>query len=136
MIAALSKGSLMNLFRNPWAIVLLILVVVLLFGAGKLPGLARNLGQSMRIFKSEVEEMRGDDRDEDVDEDRRGGSHRVRDDRDDRDRLRDDRDRDARDRDRYRDDRDDRPRSREYDPRDEVEREPVRSQDDDSYRRD
>ena len=118
----------MGMFRNPWAIVLLILLVVLLFGAGKLPGLARNLGQSMRIFKSEVEEMRGDDRDED--EDRHGGSHRARDDRDDR--YRDDRDR-------YRDDRDDRDRHREYDPRDreELEREPVRArEDDDLYRRD
>lgn len=127
----------MGMFRNPWAIVLLILLVVLLFGAGKLPGLARNLGQSMRIFKSEVEEMRGDDRDED--EDRHGGSHRARDDRDDR--YRDDRDRyrDDRDRDRYRDDRDDRDRHREYDPRDrdDVEREPVRArEDDDLYRRD
>lgn len=121
----------MGMFRNPWAIVLLILLVVLLFGAGKLPGLARNLGQSMRIFKSEVEEMRGDDRDED--EDRHGGSRRARDDHDDR--YRDDRD----DRDRYRDDRDDRDRHREYDPRDrdEVEREPVRArEDDDLYRRD
>lgn len=127
----------MGMFRNPWAIVLLILLVVLLFGAGKLPGLARNLGQSMRIFKSEVEEMRGDDRDED--EDRHGGSHRARDDRDDR--YRDDRDRDRYrdDRDRYRDDRDDRDRHREYDPRDreELEREPVRArEDDDLYRRD
>ena len=127
----------MGMFRNPWAIVLLILLVVLLFGAGKLPGLARNLGQSMRIFKSEVEEMRGDDRDED--EDRHGGSHRARDDHDDR--YRDDRDRDRYrdDRDRYRDDRDDRDRRREYDPRDrdEVEREPVRArEDDDLYRRD
>ena len=52
-MAALLKGSLMNLFRNPWAIVLLVLLVVLLFGANKLPGLARNMGQSMRIFKSE-----------------------------------------------------------------------------------
>lgn len=127
----------MGMFRNPWAIVLLILLVVLLFGAGKLPGLARNLGQSMRIFKSEVEEMRGDDRDED--EDRHGGSRRARDDHDDR--YRDDRDRDRYrdDRDRYRDDRDDRDRHREYDPRDrdEVDREPVRArEDDDLYRRD
>ncbi len=51
----------MNFFRNPWAIVLLIVLVILLFGANKLPGLARNMGKSMRIFKSEVEEMRGDE---------------------------------------------------------------------------
>ena len=50
----------MNFFRNPWAIVLLIVLVILLFGANKLPGLARNMGKSMRIFKSEVKEMQKD----------------------------------------------------------------------------
>ena len=86
----------MNFFRNPWAIVLLIVLVILLFGANKLPGLARNMGKSMRIFKSEVEEMRGDDKrgdDEDA-SDRPARSDRARDDReyDPRDRdLREDR---------------------------------------------
>jgi sec-independent protein translocase protein TatA len=37
-----------------------IAVFVLLFGAKKLPDAARSLGQSMRIFKSEVKEMRTD----------------------------------------------------------------------------
>jgi sec-independent protein translocase protein TatA len=32
-------------------------VVVLLFGAKKLPDAARSLGKSMRIFKSEIREM-------------------------------------------------------------------------------
>jgi sec-independent protein translocase protein TatA len=32
-------------------------VVVLLFGAKKLPDAARSLGKSMRIFKSELREM-------------------------------------------------------------------------------
>ncbi|MGO1925812.1 MAG: twin-arginine translocase TatA/TatE family subunit, partial [Brachybacterium tyrofermentans] len=49
----------MGMFKSPWAIVVVVLVVVLLFGANKLPGLARNMGKSMRIFKTEVEEMRG-----------------------------------------------------------------------------
>ena len=49
-----------KLFDNPMFIVLILLVIVLLFGAPKLPGMARSLGQSMRIFKSEVSEMRGD----------------------------------------------------------------------------
>jgi len=31
-----------------------------LFAAPKLPGMARSLGQSMRIFKSEVREMKKD----------------------------------------------------------------------------
>ena len=34
--------------------------VVLLFGAKRLPDAARSLGQSMRIFKSEVKEMKSD----------------------------------------------------------------------------
>jgi sec-independent protein translocase protein TatA len=45
---------------QPWHWVIVIAVFVLLFGAKKLPDAARSLGQSMRIFKSEVKEMRTD----------------------------------------------------------------------------
>lgn len=38
-------------------IILILVVIVLLFGARKLPDLARSVGRSMRIFKSEVTEM-------------------------------------------------------------------------------
>ena len=42
-----------------WPHLLVILaIVLLLFGAPKLPGLARSLGQSMRIFRSEVKTMK------------------------------------------------------------------------------
>lgn len=90
----------MNFFRNPWAIVLLTVLVILLFGANKLPGLARNMGKSMRIFKSEVEEMRGDEKrgDDEDESDRPARSDRSRDDReyDPRDReVREDRDRET-----------------------------------------
>lgn len=44
-----------------WHLVIILLIVLLLFGAPKLPGLARSVGQSMRIFKSEVKSMRDDD---------------------------------------------------------------------------
>lgn len=44
-----------------WELVIILLVIVLLFGAKKLPDAARSLGRSMRIFKSEVQEMRNDD---------------------------------------------------------------------------
>ncbi len=44
-----------------WHIVVLILAVVLLFGWKRLPDAARSLGQSMRIFKSEVDQMRDKD---------------------------------------------------------------------------
>ena len=37
-----------------WHLVVIVFVVLLLFGAPKLPGLARSLGQSMKIFKKEV----------------------------------------------------------------------------------
>jgi sec-independent protein translocase protein TatA len=35
-------------------------VLLLFFGAPRLPGMVRSLGQSMRILKAEVEEMRDD----------------------------------------------------------------------------
>jgi len=43
-----------------WHIVVLLLVIVVLFGWKRLPDAARGLGRSMRIFKSEVEEMKKD----------------------------------------------------------------------------
>ena len=35
-------------------LLVIVFIVLLLFGAPKLPGLARSLGQSMRILKKEV----------------------------------------------------------------------------------
>jgi sec-independent protein translocase protein TatA len=37
-----------------WTGLILLVVVLLLFGAPKLPALAKSLGQSLKIFKSEV----------------------------------------------------------------------------------
>lgn len=45
-----------------WHLLIIIAIVLLLFGAPKLPGLARSLGQSMRIFKSEVKQMKDDEK--------------------------------------------------------------------------
>ena len=39
----------------------ILLVLVLLFGASKLPQLARSLGQSARVFKAEARGMKDDD---------------------------------------------------------------------------
>lgn len=44
-----------------WHLLIILAVILLLFGAPKLPGLARSLGQSMRIFRSEVKQMKEDD---------------------------------------------------------------------------
>ena len=41
-----------------WHFVIILVIILLLFGAPKLPGLARSLGQSMRIFRSEVKTMK------------------------------------------------------------------------------
>ena len=45
-----------------WQLVIIIALVLLLFAAPKLPAMARNLGQSMRIFKSEVKQMKDEDK--------------------------------------------------------------------------
>jgi sec-independent protein translocase protein TatA len=43
-----------------WHFLIIIAVVVLLFGAPKLPGLAKSLGQSLRIFRGEMKQMKDD----------------------------------------------------------------------------
>lgn len=42
---------------QPWHIIVIVVAFVILFGSKKLPDAARGLGRSMRIFKSEVNEM-------------------------------------------------------------------------------
>ena len=49
-----------RLFDGPWPIVIIIIVGLLLFAAPKLPSIARSLGQSVRIIRSEVREMKND----------------------------------------------------------------------------
>ena len=50
-----------------WELVLIVLVILLLFGAKKLPELARGSGRALRIFKSETKGLIDDD--DDVDDD-------------------------------------------------------------------
>ncbi|MFT2816363.1 Sec-independent protein translocase subunit TatA [Leifsonia sp. A12D58] len=45
-----------------WHLVVIVFIVLLLFGAPKLPGLARSLGQSMKIFKSEIKSDKTEER--------------------------------------------------------------------------
>jgi sec-independent protein translocase protein TatA len=49
-----------GLFTGPHLIIVLV-VVILLFGATRLPALAKAVGQSARIFKSEVKGLKDDD---------------------------------------------------------------------------
>lgn len=51
--------------REPSHILLLLVVLVVLFGAKRLPDSARSLGKSMRIFKSEIKEMKDESKDPD-----------------------------------------------------------------------
>ncbi|MFE3590794.1 Sec-independent protein translocase subunit TatA [Streptomyces niveus] len=46
---------------GPTEIILILVVVILLFGAKKLPDMARSLGKSARILKSEAKAMKSDD---------------------------------------------------------------------------
>jgi sec-independent protein translocase protein TatA len=45
------------LFDSPAALILLLIVIVL-FGAKRLPDSARSLGKSLKIFKSEMKDMK------------------------------------------------------------------------------
>lgn len=44
-----------------WELVAILAVLVLLFGASKLPQMARSLGQSARVFKAEARGMKADE---------------------------------------------------------------------------
>jgi sec-independent protein translocase protein TatA len=49
-----------DLFDSPWKILIIVVLILVLFGGKKLPGAARSLGQSMRIFKAEVASLHED----------------------------------------------------------------------------
>lgn len=44
-----------------WHLLIVLAVVLLLFGAAKLPALAKSVGQSARVFKGEMKAMKEDD---------------------------------------------------------------------------
>ena len=50
---------------SPWHLLILAAVVLVLFGAKKLPDSARALGRSMRIFKAETQGLRDGDKADD-----------------------------------------------------------------------
>ena len=44
-----------------WEILVILVLVMVLFGAKRLPDAARGLGRSLRIFKAEIKEMHDED---------------------------------------------------------------------------
>ncbi|SDY97151.1 sec-independent protein translocase protein TatA [Micromonospora pattaloongensis] len=48
---------------KPWHIAVLVVVLILLFGAKRLPDAARSLGRSLRIIKAETKSLADDDKD-------------------------------------------------------------------------
>ena len=52
---------------SPWHWAIIAILVVVLFGAKKLPDAARSLGKSMRIFKSEMREMQSENKADAID---------------------------------------------------------------------
>ncbi|MFM2412789.1 MAG: hypothetical protein RLZZ587_1122 [Actinomycetota bacterium] len=46
---------------NGWHFLILLVVILLVFGAPKLPGLAKSLGQSLKIFRNEMKSDSTDD---------------------------------------------------------------------------
>ncbi len=60
-----------------WHVVVLVIVVVLLFGANRLPDLARSVGQSLKIFKSEVKDLTEDSKPSSQDDSTGDGSPKA-----------------------------------------------------------
>lgn len=52
--------------KEPSHILILLLVLVVLFGAKRLPDSARSMAKSLRIFKSEMKEIGSDDKKDDT----------------------------------------------------------------------
>ena len=44
-----------------WHFLIILAVILLLFGAAKLPALAKSMGQSARVFKGEMKAMKDDE---------------------------------------------------------------------------
>jgi sec-independent protein translocase protein TatA len=51
---------------GPTELILIVLVIVLLFGASKLPELARGSGRALRIFKAETKGLMDDDKEDET----------------------------------------------------------------------
>ena len=47
--------------ERPWHIIVLVLIVVVVFGAKRLPDSAKSVAKSLKIFKSELKDDSGKD---------------------------------------------------------------------------
>lgn len=50
----------MTLLRQPSHWIVLVIVLVIVFGASRLPSIAKNVGQSFKIFKKEMQSLKDD----------------------------------------------------------------------------
>lgn len=46
---------------RPWHWIVVLLVIVVVFGASRLPNIAKNVGQSAKVLKKEMRELTDDD---------------------------------------------------------------------------
>ena len=46
-----------------WHMIVLLVLVLVVFGSSRLPDIAKSVGQSMKVFKKEVKELRDEDDD-------------------------------------------------------------------------
>jgi sec-independent protein translocase protein TatA len=56
----------MSMMPGGWEWLIIIGVLVLLFGAKRLPDMARSIGQSARVFKGEMKGMKDDSKSDDA----------------------------------------------------------------------
>jgi TatA/E family protein of Tat protein translocase len=58
----------MGFLREPTHILMLLIVLVILFGAKRLPDSAKAVGKSLRIFKAEIKDLKDEDKKPGTDE--------------------------------------------------------------------
>lgn len=61
MAGRATKGAVMPFNLRGPELLVLVLIILLLFGAKRLPDVARGLGRSLRIFKAETKDLQGAD---------------------------------------------------------------------------
>lgn len=62
---------------NGWHLLILLAVILLLFGAARLPALAKSVGQSARVFKGEMKQMKEESGDDEAKKPAADGSYTL-----------------------------------------------------------